>query len=121
MSHLNVTKLRGQFFKRTQQSKRIESCLMCSLDLCIQLLLLPKDHVKSLSEQNYKKINSKNIKMKPPVALFKTKSRKLCLFLKAKSQNLIILYVVCIKKTVKRKICKFFKNNLFYFLFEFQE
>ena len=27
--------------------------------------------------------------MKPPVSLFKKKSRKLCLFLKAKSQNLI--------------------------------
>ena len=48
-----------------------------------------KDHVKSLSEQNFKKINIKNIKMKPPVALFKKKSRKLCLFLKVKSQNLI--------------------------------
>ena len=29
----------------------------------------------SLSEQNFKKINIKNIKMKPPVALFKKKSR----------------------------------------------
>ena len=27
--------------------------------------------------------------MKPPVALFKKKSKKLCLLLKAKSQNLI--------------------------------
>ena len=85
---------------------------MCYLDLCIQLFFFPKDHVKSLSEQNVKTINIKNIKMKPPVALFKKKSRKLCLFLKAKSQNLINTIVRClhnerdVKKTVKRKICK---------------
>ena len=48
--------------------------------------------------------------MKPPVSLFKKKSKKLCLFLKAKSQNLINTVVRClhkekdIKKTVKRKI-----------------
>ena len=50
--------------------------------------------------------------MKLPVALFKKKARKLCLFLKAKSQNLINTVVRClhkkkdVKKTVKRKICK---------------
>ena len=50
--------------------------------------------------------------MEPPVALFKKKSRKLCLFLKAKGQNLINTIVCClqkekdVKKTVKRKICK---------------
>ena len=49
--------------------------------------------------------------MKPPVAPLKKKSRKLCLFLKAKSQNLINTVVRClhkekdVKKTV-RKICK---------------
>ena len=32
--------------------------------------------MKSLSEQNFKKINMKNIKMKPPVALFKKKSKE---------------------------------------------
>ena len=59
-----------------------------------------------------KKSNIKNIKMKPPVALFKKKSRKLCLFLKAKSLNLISTVVCClhkekyIKETVKREICK---------------
>ena len=70
------------------------------LDLCIQLFYFPKDHVKSLSEQHFKKINIKNIKMKPPVALFKKKGRKLCLFLKAKSQNLIntVVRVVCLKR-----------------------
>ena len=103
-------KLRGPFFKRTPQSKRTESCIMCYLDLCIQLFFFSKDHVKSRSEQNFKKINIENIKMKPPVALCKKKSRKLCLFLKAKSQNLINTVVRClhkekdIKKTVKRKI-----------------
>ena len=72
---------------------------MCYLDLCIQL-----------SNPFQNKINIKNIKMKPPVALFKKKSRKLCLFLKAKSQNLINTVVRClhkekdVKKTVKRKI-----------------
>ena len=50
--------------------------------------------------------------MKLPVALFKKKSRKLCLFLKAKSQNLINTVVRClhkekdVKKTVKRKTGK---------------
>ena len=55
----------------------------------------------------------KGIKMKPPVALFKKKSRKLCLFLKAKSQNLINTVVRCLHKEKdvkkickKRKICK---------------
>ena len=62
---------------------------MCYLDLYIQLFFSPKDNVKSLSEQNFKKINIKNIIMKPPVALFKKKSKKLCLLLEAKSQNLI--------------------------------
>ena len=100
---------------------------MCYLDLCIQLLLFPKDHVKSLSEQNYKKINTKNIKMKPPVALFKTKSRKMCLFLKTKSQNLVNTVVRClhkeknVKKTVKRKICKsFLKIICFIFYLSFK-
>ena len=81
-------------------------------------IFLPKDHVKSHSEQNFKKINIKNIKIKPPVALFKKKSRKLCLFLKVKSQNLINTVACClhkekdVKKTVKRKIGKvrFFKK-----------
>ena len=62
---------------------------MCYLDLCIQLFFLPKDNVKSLSGQNFKKINIENIKMKPPAVLFKKKSKKLCLLLKTKSQNLI--------------------------------
>ena len=51
--------------------------------------------------------------MKPPVSLFKKKSKKLCLFLKAKSQNLINTVVRCshkdkdVKKICKkRKICK---------------
>ena len=49
--------------------------------------------------------------MKPPVALFKKKSKKLCLLLKAKSQNLSTV-VLClhkekdVKKTVKKKIGK---------------
>ena len=81
---------------------------MCYLDLCIQLFFLSKDHVKSLSEQNLKKINIKNIKMKPPVALFKKKNGKLCLFLKAKSQYLINTVVRCLhkEKDVKNVICK---------------
>ena len=48
-------KLRDPFFKRTPQSKRTESCIMCYLDLCIQLFFFSKDHVKSRSEQNLKK------------------------------------------------------------------
>ena len=65
-----------------------------------------------LQNKILKKIYIKNIKMKPPVALFKKKSRKLCLLLKAKSQNLINTVVRClhkekdVKKTVKRKISK---------------
>ena len=52
------------------------------------------------------------MKIKPPVALFKKKSKKLYLFLKAKSQNLIKSAERClckekdVKKTVKRKIVK---------------
>ena len=42
------TKLRGQFFKRTQQSKMTESCIMCYFDLCIQLFFSQKNNVKSL-------------------------------------------------------------------------
>ena len=64
-------------------------------------IFLPKDNVKSPSEQNFKKVNIKNTKMKPTMAQFKKKSKKLCLFLKAKSQNLILstqLYVVCIRR-----------------------
>ena len=110
--HIWRPKLRGQFFKRTQQSKRTESCIMCYLDLCIQLFFFPKDNVKSLSGQNFKKVNIKNIKMKPPVAQFKKKSKKFCLFLKCqKSKSYIINTVVCclhkekdVKKTVWRKI-----------------
>ena len=83
---------------------------MCYLNLCIQLFFSPKDNVKSLSEQNFKKINIKIIKMKPPVTLFKKKkSKKLYLLLKAKSQNLIKVVRGLhkekdVKTTVKRKI-----------------
>ena len=82
-----------------------ESCIMGYLDLCIQLFFFPKDNVKSLSGQNFKKVNIKNIKIKPPVAQFKKK--KLCLHLKAKSQNLILstqLYGVCIRRKTQRKL-----------------
>ena len=60
------------------------------LGLCIQLFFFPKDNVKSLSGQNFEKVNIKNIKKKPPVAQFTKNSKKLCLLLKAKSQNLIL-------------------------------
>ena len=82
---------------------------MCYFDLCIQLFFFSKDNVKSLSGQNFKKVNIKNIKMKPPVAQFKKKSKKLCLLLKAKSQNLILstqLYVVCIRRKTQRKLLR---------------
>ena len=84
---------------------------MCYLDLCIQLLFFPKDHVKSLSEQNFKKVNIKNIKMKPPVALFKQKSRKLRLHQKAKSQNLINTVVRCLHEV--KDIPALVKSNVF--------
>ena len=71
---------------------------MCFLDLCIQLFFFSNDHVKSLSEQNFYKINIKNIKIKPLAALFKKQSRKLYLFLKAKSQNLINTVARCLHK-----------------------
>ena len=61
----------------------------------------------------FKKSILKKLNPKPPVAaLFKKKSRKLCLFLKAESQNLINTVVRFLhkekdlKKTVKRKLCK---------------
>ena len=71
------------------------------LGFAYSAIFLQKDNVKSLSEQHFKKVNIKNIKMKPPMAQFKKKSKKLCFFLKAKSQNLILstqLYVVCIRR-----------------------
>ena len=64
-----------------------------------------------------KNFNVKNIKMKPPAGLFKKRSMKLYLFLKAKSQAkaYTINTVVCclrkrndVKKTVKKKIAKSF-------------
>ena len=88
MSHLN-TKIKRPVFQKNSTKKRTKSCIMCYLDLCIQLFFSPKDNFKSLSEQNFKKINIKNIKMKPPVALFKKEGKKLYLLLKAKSQGLI--------------------------------
>ena len=60
---------------------------MLYLDLCIQLLFFLKGNITSLSGQYKKDFNIKNIKIKPPVALFKKKSMKLYLFLKAKSQT----------------------------------
>ena len=80
---------------------------MCYLDLCIQLFFFSKDNVKSLSGQNFETVNIKTTKMKPPVAQFKKKSKKLCLLLKAKSQNLILsaqLHVVCIRRKTQRKL-----------------
>ena len=88
MSHLN-TKIKRPVFQKNSTKKRTESCIMCYLDLCIQLFFSPKDNVKSLSEQNFKKINIKNIKMKPPVALFKKESKNLCFLLNGKSRNLV--------------------------------
>ena len=81
-------------------------------------IFLPKRPCQITFRTKFKKINIKNIKIKPPVALFKKKSRKLCLFLKVKSQNLINTVACClhkekdVKKTVKRKIGKvrFFKK-----------
>ena len=82
------------------------------LGFVYSVIFLRKRSCQITFRTKFKKINIRNIKMKPPVALFKKKSRKLCLFLKAKSQNLINTVVRClhkekdVKKTVKRKICK---------------
>ena len=62
---------------------------MCYLDFLFNYFSPSKHNAKSLSEQNFKKIDIKNVKMKPPVTLFKKKSKKLCLLLKVESQNLI--------------------------------
>ena len=69
---------------------------MCYLDLCIQLYFFIKDNIKSISEQNLKKINIENIKKKPPVALYlkgrvskKPKKSKVKKKLQAKSQTFI--------------------------------
>ena len=103
---------------------------MCYLDLCIQLFFSPKNNVKSLSEQNFKRIIIKNVKMKPPITLFKKKGKKLCSFVikSQKSKPYQQFYVVCIRRKMKRKMFRekqareeLFKNNLFYLLFEFQE
>ena len=48
---------------------------MCYLDLYIQLFFFPKDHVKSLLEQTFKKINIKNWKEESEI-VFVFKSEK---------------------------------------------
>ena len=112
MSNLKAKIKRQVFQKNSTKKEDRELYNVLFVDLCIQLFFFPKDHVKSHSEQNFKKINIKNIKVKQPVALFKKKSRKLCLFLKTESQNFINAVVRClhnekdVKKTVKRKIRK---------------
>ena len=111
MSHLKA-KIKRPVFQKNSTKQEDREFVMCYLDLCIQLFSYPKDNVKSLSGQNFKNVNIKNIKMKPPVAQFKKKSKKLCLFLKCqKSKSYIINTVVCclhkekdVKKTVRRKI-----------------
>ena len=96
-------------------------------------IFLPKRQYQITFRTMLKKFNMKNIKMTPPVALFKKRSMKLYLFLKAKSQAkaYIINTVVCcfrkrkdVKKTVKKKVsksflelicfifCLSFKNNI---------
>ena len=77
-----------------------------------------------------KKFNMKNIKMKPPVPLFKKRSMKLYLFIKVKSQAeaYIINTIVCsfhkrkdVKKTVKKKIGKsFLELTCFIFYLSFK-
>ena len=79
-----------------------------------------------------KNFDVKNIKMKPPVGLFKKRSMKLYLFLKAKSQvkAYIINTVLCclrkrndVKKTVKKKIAKSFLELIcfiFYLSFKYR-
>ena len=81
MSHLKA-KIKRPVFQKNSTKQEDREFVMCYLDLCIQLFSFPKDNVKSLSGQNFKNVNIKNIKMKPPVAQFKKKSKKLCLFLK---------------------------------------
>ena len=50
------------------------------LGFAYSAIFLPKDNVKSLSEQHFKKVNIKNIKMKPPMAQFKKKSKNCAFF-----------------------------------------
>ena len=49
-------------------------------------IFLPKKQPQSTFRAMLKNFNTKNIKMKPPVAQFKKRSMKMYLFLKAKSQ-----------------------------------
>ena len=83
MSHLKV-KLRGQFFKRTQESKRTEICIMCYLDCVFSYF----SSQKAMSNPFQNKI-LKILKWNHLLLYIKKKSRKLCLFLKAKSEILI--------------------------------
>ena len=88
-------------------------------------IFLPKRQPQITFSAMLKSFNTKNIKMKPPVALFKKRSMKMYLFLKAKSQAKAYIFntVVCcfrkrkdVKKTVKKKIGKSFLE-LIYFIF----
>ena len=61
--------------------------MMCYLDLCVGVSTIFLSQIQLTSRTILKKyLNVKNIKMKPPVALFKKKMMKLYLFLKNKSQ-----------------------------------
>ena len=83
-------------------------------------LFLAKRQCQITFRRKFEKINIKSIKIKPPGALFKKKSKKLCFLLKVKSQN---HKEKDVKKTVKRKIgkAKVFLKQFGFFLFEFQE
>ena len=93
-------------------------------------IFLPKRQYQITFRTMLKNFNMKNIKMTPPVALFKKRSMKLYLFLKAKSQAkaYIINTVVCcfrkrkdVKKTVKKKIGKsFLELTCFIFYLSFK-
>ena len=67
-------KLRGQLFKRTQQSKKGQRVVWCVTWICVQvfqLFFFLKYNVSTLPGQYQKYLNAKNIKTKPPCCSWK--------------------------------------------------
>ena len=111
MSHLKV-KIKRPIFQKNSTKQEDRELYNVSLGFVYSAIFLPKRPFQITFRIFFSKTNIRNITMKAPVALFKKKSRELCLFLKAKSQNLINTVARCLhkdkdaKKTVARKKCK---------------
>ena len=105
-SHIWRPKLRGQFFKRTQQSKRDQRVIWCVTWICVQVL-----HMSNHFQGNIKNILILKILKWNHLLLYLKRKLWNCIFLKPKAKQKLINTVVCclhkrknIKKNVKKKL-----------------